>query len=193
MTRSAIFASALAVMSCGPGTSESLPRGPIIDMHMHAYPAAFWGGVAPPNPVTGVPSPARTDDAILRASIPAMSRYNIVKAVISGPLELAQEYRRAAPDLVLVSPRFPGLLPFPDLSRLRAGYATGELGAMAEVLAQYEGMAPGDPALAPYFSWQPSWTSPSASTWGRPSLGSHTDWRRSTERRWGTRCCLRSF
>lgn len=58
----------------------------------------------------------------------------------------------AAPDRVLVSPHFPGLLPFPDLDRLRVGYRTGELRAMAEVLAQYEGMAPGDSALAPYFA-----------------------------------------
>jgi len=50
MTRSVIVVSTLAVMSCAGKPSESLPRRPIIDMHMHAYPAAFWGSVAPPNP-----------------------------------------------------------------------------------------------------------------------------------------------
>jgi hypothetical protein len=152
MTRSVVLVSALAIASCAGQPSGPPPRPPIIDMHLHAYPAAFWGSVAPPNPVTGTPSPAQTDDAILRASIAALERYNIVKAVVSGPLELAQKYRLAAPERVLVSPHFPGLLPFPDLGRLRVGYGTGELGAMAEVLAQYEGMAPGDPALAPYFA-----------------------------------------
>ena len=152
MTRSVFLCSVLAIASCGSRPGGSAPGPPIIDMHMHAYPAAFWGSVGPPNPVTGKPSFAQTDEAILQASIDALHRYNIVKAVVSGPAELTQRYRAAAPDRVVASPHFPGLLPFPDLGRLRAGYVSGELGAMAEVLAQYEGLAPGDPELAPFFA-----------------------------------------
>lgn len=151
MIRSVVLSSAIVLAACGNPHGSSA-RQAIIDMHMHAYPAAFWGSVGPPNPVTGKPSTALTDDAILEASIKALDRYNIVKAVVSGPLELVQKYRAAAPDRVVASPHFPGLLPFPDLGRLRAGYVSGELGAMAEVLAQYEGLSPGDPELAPYFA-----------------------------------------
>jgi uncharacterized protein len=131
-------------------------RPPIIDVHLHAYTAAEWTS-RPPNPVTGQPAPASALEH-MRASIAAMERYNIVTAIVSGPLEAVDTWRRAAPGRIVGSPLFgrPGFdfsgRPLPALDSLRTLYRIGELTAMAEVTAQYEGLSPSDTLLDPYFA-----------------------------------------
>lgn len=118
---------------------------------MHAYPANFWGQVGLANPITGA-SAAQTDEALMNATINAMKRFNIVKAIVSGPLDLVERWRVAAPDQVIGSPHFPKLLPYPELADLKRRYQQGTLAAMAETLGQYAGLTPGDPKLDPYFA-----------------------------------------
>src|SRR5690606_8990430 len=92
------------------------------------------------------------------ATLAAMDEYNVVAAVVSGPLEAVEAWRRAAPGRVLGSPLFgrPGVddsgRPLPALDSLRRLYEDGRLRAMAEVTAQYEGLSPSDPLLEPYFA-----------------------------------------
>lgn len=129
---------------------------PIIDMHLHAYAETDWRPAAS-NPAAGAAAPPTAEDH-MKACLEAMEQYNIIAAVVSGPLEAVGAWTDAAPGRILGSPLFgrPGIdesgrrLPaLPDLQRM---YRDGELRAMAEVTAQYEGLSPSDPSLDPYFA-----------------------------------------
>ncbi len=77
----------LGVLAATPLFSATEPKPPIIDVHLHAFPADFIGRVGAPNPVTGKPSEATTDDELLKASFAEMNRANIVKAIVSDSWE----------------------------------------------------------------------------------------------------------
>jgi hypothetical protein len=149
-----VFA-ALAPRSTPTGTDVGRP--PIIDVHLHAFSATDWVRQPPTNPATGKPAPASAAEH-MRQTVAAMDRYNIVAAIVSGPLEAVEEWRVAVPGRILASPLFgsPGVdyygRPLPTLDALRGLYRNGRLAAMAEVTAQYAGLSPSDPALEPYFA-----------------------------------------
>ena len=123
---------------------------PIIDMHMHAYTPDIIRGAPFPNPISGVGSTDITEEDIRRLTIEAMERHNIVKAVLSGPLDVVDRWLEHSPERFLGSPHFPRFEPFVDLDHLRQLYMSGHLGAMGEVTSQYSGMTPADERLAPY-------------------------------------------
>lgn len=153
MRLASLFFSLLLVSLAASAQTSAPSRPPIIDMHLHAFPADFWGGKAgPPNPVTGKPSAAATDEAILQASLTAMERYHIVKAVTSGPLGVVERWKSAAPNRIIGSPLFPHLAPNPDLARLKSDYLAGRLGALGEITAQYAGLTLASPEFEPYLA-----------------------------------------
>ena len=125
--------------------------GPIIDMHLHAYPPDIFGPPIP-NPISGVGSRNVTEADIRRLTLQAMDRHNIVKAVLSGPLDVVGRWLDMAPTRFLGSPHFPRFSPFVDLDTLRQLYTSKRLGAMAEVTSQYSGMTPFDDRLEPYLA-----------------------------------------
>ena len=126
-------------------------RPPIIDMHLHAYP--LDDGKPPAvNPVTGRPSAARTSAGLRDSSLAALERYNIVKAVASGPPETVSEWREAAPDRIIVSAWVDEAGPLPDLARLRGEMQVGRVHVLGELILQMRGMAPNDPRLEPYYA-----------------------------------------
>jgi predicted TIM-barrel fold metal-dependent hydrolase len=94
----------------------------------------------------------------MRQTLAAMERYNIVKAIVSGPLAIVEQWRTTAPARVLASPLFgrPDVdfsgRPMPALADLRGLFTNGRLSAIGEVVAQYEGLSPSDPTLDPYFA-----------------------------------------
>jgi predicted TIM-barrel fold metal-dependent hydrolase len=132
-------------------TEQSTPPL-IIDMHMHAYAADRFGKAGIPNPVTGKPSAAVTNTALLDASLAAMKRYNIVKAVASGALDSVARWKTAAPDRFIGGAQIDVGIPAPDLNRLRTELQNGGLGFMGEIGAQYLGLAPTDPTLELYLA-----------------------------------------
>ena len=126
-------------------------RPPIIDMHLHAYrlddgePPAVY-------PVTGRRSAARTSAELRDMSLTELERYNIVKAVASGPPETVGEWRKAAPDRIMVGAFVDEASPLPDIGRLRAEIQAGHVHVLGELVLQYRGMAPNDPRLEPYYA-----------------------------------------
>ena len=151
------FALAAGVILAGrPLAEQGIQRQPIIDVHLHAYLPADWKGPSP-NPVTGKPGPATAEEH-MRQTLAAMERYNIVKAIVSGPLEVVEQWRTAAAGRILASPLFgrPHVdnsgRPLPQMDELRSLFKSGRLSAIGEVTAQYEGLSPSDPALEPYFA-----------------------------------------
>jgi predicted TIM-barrel fold metal-dependent hydrolase len=125
---------------------------PIIDMHMHAHAADRFGKVGIPNPVTGKPSAAVTDAALLEGALAAMKRYNIVKAVASSALESVTRWKSASPDRFIGGAQIDVGIPAPDLNRLRTELQNGGLGFIGEIGAQYLGLPPTDPTLEPYLA-----------------------------------------
>ena len=81
-------------------------RPPIIDMHMHAYPAD--GLISGPSPITGEPS-AQTDEAIMQASLAARGRSTFSELRWYPPMEAAKGslswvFRAKQPESVRTGP-----------------------------------------------------------------------------------------
>jgi predicted TIM-barrel fold metal-dependent hydrolase len=146
-----VLSTLVVVPSAEAQTESAEHRQPVIDMHLHAY--KLNDGQSPPeNPVTGRPSASRTTEELRDASLAALARYNIVKAVISGPSETVAEWRAAAPDRVLAGLYVDENNPLPDLATLRADILAGRVNVLGELVLQHIGMAPNDPQLEPYFA-----------------------------------------
>ena len=92
------FASAMAAQTL------SSQRPPIIDMHMHAYVKVTRGpeGNATPRPCmldSCQPNPGHTtDEGILRETLAAMEKFNIVKGFLSGDLGNVYKWVGTAPE-----------------------------------------------------------------------------------------------
>lgn len=148
---------------------------PIIDMHMHAYPADAQG---PPPVIVCAPyeemplrdplvsdrryaadtfkaahcrHPIRsgqTDDEVREQSLAMLKRFNIT-AVISGPL--VERWRKQSGERVIPSLEF-GIGDAPPLDRIRQLAGVGTIRLLGEITAQYEGVGPDDPRLEPYWA-----------------------------------------
>lgn len=127
-------------------------RPPIIDMHMHSFPAEYMGGLGLPNPATGRPSGATSDDGLLQETLREMRRYNIVKAIISGPQEVVQRWKSREPDRMVCGVHFDEVTSLPDVEQLRKQFAVGRLGVIGELAAQYVGLSLGDSLFEPYLA-----------------------------------------
>jgi predicted TIM-barrel fold metal-dependent hydrolase len=168
--------SSLLLLRALPGFAQDRAL-PVIDMHVHAFPANDQG----PPPVAmctgGVLAPAhdpagswtdvwvgmikeppcvdpiwspRSDAELLARMIEVLDRNNVI-AVTSGPPDILSRWLEAAPERILAAHRF-------NLGRdagispdsLRRALATGRYVALAEVTNQYVGITPDDPAFEPY-------------------------------------------
>jgi len=132
-------------------------REPIIDVHLHAYPADE-PIPALSNPATNEPGTQKDGHAHLQACLAEMRRLNIVKGVVSGGggdrLAAAARWRDAAPDLFIAGAGVRGSteIPLPEIGLLRAAFETGSLGVLGEVSAQYAGLTLSDPVFEPYLA-----------------------------------------
>ena len=139
----------ICLLSAQAETGKSLP---IIDMHMHAFPAGYMGEVNMPNPVTGKPSALASDEELLRATLKEMRRYNIVKAVASGPLEVVWRWKSAEPERIIGGAHFDEVTSLPDVQQLRRHFMAGQLGVLGELVAQLVGLSPADSLFEPYLA-----------------------------------------
>jgi predicted TIM-barrel fold metal-dependent hydrolase len=143
-----------------PGSLSAVdaPRKPIIDVHMHAYPATMKLPVPIVNPITRARSPILTGADHLTACIEQMKRYNIVKGVVSGGdgdrLQAAYEWHDRDPDRFIAGAGIRGSAdtPLPPLDTLRQAFASGKLKVLGEVTAQYAGLSISDPKYDPYLA-----------------------------------------
>ena len=161
-----VFVSLAAVQTA----QEQKP--PIIDMHLHAMPADWFGspgttmcagdgkkvfpGIDPrasvtpdqlescPNPLVGAP----TNEELLRESLASLEGYNVIRAVASGPLEQVRKWHTAAPKRIIPALIFsdPRQL---DLKSLREHIVQGDIAILGEVLTQFTGLSPSGPELEP--------------------------------------------
>lgn len=166
---------AFIVLSMLPGFSRAAGLPSVIDMHLHAYPA---GAEGPPPVIICTPydtMPGRDpqvsneafaadtfkvahcrhpvasakDDATLRVqTLAQLRRFNMV-AVAGGPF--TAKWQAEAAGRIIPSLEF-GLADAPTLDAIRAKAKAGQIRLLGELMTQYEGIAPGDPRLEPYWA-----------------------------------------
>jgi hypothetical protein len=137
------------LLSAPTTTNKKLP---IIDMHLHSFPVEYMGKSSIPNPVTGRPSGAMSDEELMRATLKEMRRYNIVKAVASGPLEIVFRWKSAEQKRIIGGVHFDEVTSLPDMEQLRQLFIAGRLGVLGELAAQYVGLGLADSLFKPYLT-----------------------------------------
>lgn len=170
---------ALLVLAAAHLAGAAHAQDPIIDMHMHAWTLAEFGGDPPPGCMGArgvdmhgvdpgkpfdfmaqatcavmVPAP-KTDEALLADTLAQMKRFNIVAGVIAGDREVVAKWLKAAPDRFIPAANFfvdDGPPPASGVAELEARAASGETRLFAEITAQYRGLAPDHPSLEPYYA-----------------------------------------
>ncbi len=167
------LASFLVFQLVAAGQTSSVPKPPIIDVHLHALPANWLGkpgftfcageqilfpGVDPrtritPEQLASCPTPLAaplTDEEVMRKTIAALERYNI-RAVASGPPQYVAKWKVAAPERIIPGLLFSTTRGFTP-GALRERFQKGEFSVLGEVLTQYDGVSPSDSALEPYLA-----------------------------------------
>lgn len=134
------------------------PAQPIIDVHLHAYPAAMPLPAAAANPITGRKSAVRNGADHLTACIAEMRRHNVVKGVVSGGdgdrIQAAIDWHDRDPGRFVAAAGIRGSedTPLPPLAMLRKAFADGTIKVLGEVTAEYAGLSLSDPAYDPYLA-----------------------------------------
>jgi predicted TIM-barrel fold metal-dependent hydrolase len=132
---------------------------PIIDMHQHARFKVWldengnpYTRMCFPVPCESEPAKATKDEDILRIALEEMEKYNIVKAVVSDEnLEDVYKWQSAAPNKFIAGCGFFSI-DAADSVKFRQELESGRIGIMGEIGVQYDGMAPNNEELEPYFS-----------------------------------------
>ena len=137
-------------------TEAAGQRGPVIDVHLHSYTVvppgmgADWADRADAQSLT---APASAEEH-MQATLAEMDRYNVVLGVVSGPEASIRAWQAAAPGR-FIGGAFLGNngLPEHSVDSLQALVEEGTIGVLGELGLQYEGIAPNDPRLNPYFDY----------------------------------------
>ncbi|MEP9357345.1 amidohydrolase family protein [Sphingomonas sp. KR3-1] len=184
----------------GAGLALALPGAvlaataaqPIIDVHLHAYPAAMKLPAAATNPVTGAKSTVRTGAEHLTACIAEMRRHNVVKGVVSGGdgdrLQAALDWHVRDPERFVAGAGIRGSddTPLPPLEVLRKAFADGTIKVLGEVSAEYAGLSLSDPKFDPYLALAEEYDVPVALHIGTMPPGTPFDpCCRTARARWG--------
>ena len=160
-----------------PAAEPNAYTGPIIDMHLHAFPAngngppgqiacagvvadirfdpstswpqKFTERMSTPTCETPIPG-AMTDEEVRDQTIAELRRYN-ARGVLSGSPEALDDWMQHAPDLFFPGPNFRGREDDPAADELGAKFQSGELEVFAEITAQYRGIKADDDRLSSYW------------------------------------------
>lgn len=144
---------ALALLAV-PGAGEALAAAavePVIDVHLHAYPASTAFDQPIVNPITGKKSPIKNGAEHMAACLAEMRRLNVTRGMVSGGsgdrLGAAVAWHDRDPARILVGAGVRGSedTPLPPLAELRQLHAAGKLQVIGELSAQYAGLSLSDP------------------------------------------------
>ena len=137
--------------------AQTPSREPIIDVHLHAYPAdEAIPDIA--NPANGRKPGVKTGEEHRQKVLAEMKRLNIVKGVVSGGsgdrIAAAIALEDADPNRIIAGAGIRGSedTPLPPLDVLRKAFQYGQLGVLGEVTAEYAGATLSDPRYEPYLA-----------------------------------------
>lgn len=145
----------MTLPSVATGQEETSARPPVIDVHLHAQelwaePGKDAGAVFGPvfgERHMGIPAALSTEH-LQEATLAALSRYNVVVALVGG--RRSHQYQEASSAQILAGPDLTG--PNVPVDSLRAAFLAGRYQVLAEFMPQYSGIPPDDPLLEPYFA-----------------------------------------
>ncbi|QIK77887.1 amidohydrolase family protein [Sphingomonas piscis] len=169
-------------LACSTTTANAAPtaHGPVLDMHVHAYGAGGQGppsfvcapfpAFKPLDPGTGgkgLPGYMRSmfgepdcpkkyrsasSDDDLRTRTIAMLRKHDVYAIAGGSPAYVDRWLRDEPTRILPAVGAGSPDKLPSVEELRQRHTLGRLKALSELSLQYQGIAPGDPRMEPYWA-----------------------------------------
>ena len=169
-------AGVIALLLCPRALVGQERSYPVIDVHLHAFPADFLG--APPqsvcapferwvafDPRADIPEqPARnpdscreplpspeTDEELMRCTLEELERLSVV-GVLNGPLPVVDRWKAAAPDRLLLPGLLFNVVDGPSPEEFRELARSGRVAVLGEVLNQYAGIAPNDSLFEPYLA-----------------------------------------
>lgn len=145
------LAFAAIVLVLRASASAQSPREPIIDMHLHAISLNHFGSYPPPWALPDLRIASSPED-LRERTFAELRRHNVVKAAISGPLNLVQSWRALDPDRFLAGIIISGDMDANRLRQLQELHKTGQLQILGEFGPQYCGRSPGDPAYDGLFA-----------------------------------------
>jgi len=150
----AVLLALLALPQQLPAQKNAPARQPIIDMHMHVCAADERWKLRVPNPVTNQPMVATNEQAHMDATVAEMDRNNIVKAFISGDGPAYEEglrWKEKSPERFILGYSFDDPAKA-DVEFIRKEAKAGRVHGLGEIGPQYEGIAPNDPVLEPFYA-----------------------------------------
>jgi len=157
-----VFALLLIVL---PNNAHAQRRLPVIDMHLHARDAPSADRRLPPLlclPVTvyGVTDPTcvdplvapTSDEEMVQKTVEILERYNVYGVISDDSRATLGRFLQAAPDRLI--PAYELGLDGESMSprELRRHFEAGDFQVLGEIAVQYEGMAPDDARLEPYWA-----------------------------------------
>jgi hypothetical protein len=86
----------------------------------------------------------------MQQTLAMLTKYNII-GVASGPLNIVRTWHDASPDRIIPALLFT-IRGAPSVDSLRQLFSHRTVRVFGELLTQYEGIAPADPILAPYWA-----------------------------------------
>lgn len=134
------------------GYSVAQERGPVIDMHLHAFGFDEFGNPPPPNDISGVVPAAQTDEAAMLATFAELKKYNIVLAVTSGSIADVTRWVAADPARLIAGAGIGPMDALPDVTVLNRQAKAKQFAVLGELGLQYHGLSASDPKVAPYFA-----------------------------------------
>jgi predicted TIM-barrel fold metal-dependent hydrolase len=125
-------------------------RGPVIDVHLHAYSAADFGEPGP-NPATGKMS-VKTAAEHTKRTLEIMKQYNVVLGIVSSEsVQAVEQWKAAAPGRILRGISIDDPARSTSAAELDRLFREKRLDVLGEVAAQYAGYSPSDPLFDPYW------------------------------------------
>lgn len=180
LIKATLAAAVLSLFAFSPDAiaQQASPSTPILDVHFHAYtatamgpapeamcaPYSEWpawdpktGGMAYAMAIAGHPACAHplispmTDAELMSRNLANLKARNVI-GVASGPDEIVEAYRAAAPDHILPTLGFDAATGKPTVAELRELVKRVHPVAFGEIENQYEGISVLDARMEPYFA-----------------------------------------
>ncbi|MFV8328492.1 amidohydrolase family protein [Flavobacterium sp. ZS1P14] len=126
----------------------------IIDVHFHTRSAGDYGASIPPNPITGKLPNAQSNDEIYNSNIALLRKYNVVKAICSGTLQINSDYIVKDPSRFISSLEYPDHQNnhLPDTITFKKLYEENKFAVFGELGLQYDGENLSESRFQPYLA-----------------------------------------
>lgn len=150
MTRCSLLLFALLVATgCRPSPEAPPRRQAIIDVHLHAFGADWVNYFKDTSWFPPLPR-ASNNDSLREQTLRLLERSNVIRAVASGvDPKIVDQWRSAAPERIIPALVLRVGTPI-DSIRARAKNSTIQV--LGEAIWQFEGLAPDDKRLEPFWS-----------------------------------------